>query len=314
MSISFTYGDHEYILVTTPMTWIEAKNYATELGGHLAIIDSAEENKAIFSAVTSAISSAPYAPDGGGASYVWLGASDIGNEAHWTWVDDTPLIYVNWGSGPLGTEPDDFGGNQNAMGLGLQPWPYPTGGIGQPGQWNDISENNRLFSLVEIDHLPSSSTNPAPPATNTPPATDTSPGNTPPASPAPPEASAPSESPVPPEAPATDWGGVLVFSPFRFSFPESITNLVQIRAMPDSAHWGLGTFLSPVPFKNAFHGVPEISDVHSWNVLSLSASWFATSLMANDAQTKPTVENTQPDLSSVEMTGIPTFEGSMAWG
>ena len=48
MSISFTYGDHEYILVTTPMTWIEAKNYATELGGHLAIIDSAEENKAIF--------------------------------------------------------------------------------------------------------------------------------------------------------------------------------------------------------------------------------------------------------------------------
>lgn len=163
----------------------------------------------------------------------------------------TLLDHVGRGGGPRNGI-NNFGGNQNAMGLGLQPWPYPTGGIGQPGQWNDISENNRLFSLVEIDHLPSSSTNPAPPATNTPPATDTSPGNTPPASPAPPEYLHPLNHLYPLKHQHRLGRRTRLFPLSGSAFPNRSRIWSRFAPCPIPLT-GDSALFSPVPFKNAFH-------------------------------------------------------------
>lgn len=149
---TFTYNDHTYTLVTTPKTWLQAKSYAESLGGYLAIVSSQEENDRILSEALKTLSMTPSAQDGGGARYVWLGASDLLTEGSWKWVSGTALTggFTNWGTGTWGTEPDNFDG-QDALALGLEPWPAPSGGIGVAGKWNDVDENNALYFVVETE-------------------------------------------------------------------------------------------------------------------------------------------------------------------
>lgn len=58
-----------------------------------------------------------------------------------------------WGSGELGVEPDDFGGKQDHLAMGLEGWPvgYPGVGHGEAGQWNDLNGSNKLFFVVEFE-------------------------------------------------------------------------------------------------------------------------------------------------------------------
>ncbi len=154
--LTFDYGGHSYEIHLSKKTWAGASEYAQLLGAHLAIISSPEENTAIYDYVSKNIdiSSVPKANDGGGAAYLWLGASDIAKEGDWKWIDGSNVSgFTKWGSGVYGTEPDNFFGNQNAMALGLQKWPQPSGGIGEAGQWNDVSESNSLYSVIEWDTL-----------------------------------------------------------------------------------------------------------------------------------------------------------------
>lgn len=149
---TFTYNGHTYTLVTTPKTWLQAKSYAESLGGYLAIAFSQEENNRILTEALKYLGSASSAQDGGGARYVWLGASDLENEGTWKWVDGTRVSagFSNWGSGAWGAEPDNFEG-QGALALGLEAWPAPSGGIGVAGKWNDVDENNILHFVVETE-------------------------------------------------------------------------------------------------------------------------------------------------------------------
>ena len=50
-------------------------------------------------------------------------------------------LYNNWGN-----EPDNYGSGQDALGLALTYWPY-----GLAGQWNDISQSNSLYFVVELE-------------------------------------------------------------------------------------------------------------------------------------------------------------------
>lgn len=148
------YGTHKYQLVTSALNWADARQAAEAMGGHLAIISSEQENSAISSFLLSQSVTFPTASDGGGAQYVWLGASDMAEEGSWVWTDGSDLTgYDNWGSGINGSEPDDFNSNQDAMAIGLTVWPYPDGGLGSAGQWNDINEDNTLYYLVEWDEI-----------------------------------------------------------------------------------------------------------------------------------------------------------------
>lgn len=150
MADSLTFNTHRYELVQSARTWLEAKQAAEASGGYLAVINSSEENAAVFAYLQQSGAAFTTADDGGGAAYVWLGASDRATEGAFVWVDGSPVSgYTNWGSGSLGQEPDDFNGAQDALALGLTAWPAPAGGIGVAGQWNDVSESNLLYYLVE---------------------------------------------------------------------------------------------------------------------------------------------------------------------
>ena len=85
------FNGHSYALfnVTEKVasTWDEAQAYCESLGGYLAIINSAEENDAIFKLVCE--------KDSG---YAFFGYSDELSEGTWLWADGlTDSGYTNWG-------------------------------------------------------------------------------------------------------------------------------------------------------------------------------------------------------------------------
>ena len=49
------------------------------------------------------------------------------------------------------------------MALGLEVWPRPSGGYGTAGTWNDISEHNLLYSVIEWDYVTDTTANNTPP-------------------------------------------------------------------------------------------------------------------------------------------------------
>jgi len=158
--ISFTFNESDYEIVTNNMTWIEAAAFAVIRGGELARINDANEQNGIFAALNNASLNInnTVAPDGGVASYIWIGANDLATEGSWIWDGDnnqegdqfwmglqngSPVddLYSNWGD-----EPDDFGSGQDGLGLALTNWP-----LGVAGQWNDIDHTNELFFLIELN-------------------------------------------------------------------------------------------------------------------------------------------------------------------
>jgi len=173
---SFVVNDHTYDVITTPRTWTAAAADAASrtlngVTGALARVDDRAENDAIFNQLIANIPSSSFrnttAPDGGGGAYAWLGATDRQKDGTWKW-DPTNSgagdqfwsgkntgsavggLFSNWGmtSGHQ-NEPDDFGGTQDAAGISLNGWP-----LGVRGQWNDLNETNRLYSLVEFATVP----------------------------------------------------------------------------------------------------------------------------------------------------------------
>lgn len=156
----FSFDGHTYDVITSGLTWADASTAAQNKTlngkpGFLARIDSDEENTEIFSQLLNNIDPSDFgdtsAPDGGGASYVWIGANDIQTEGEWIWVDSetqfwqgdstgsaVDALYNNWG-----IEPDDFNG-QDAAGIALSDWPF-----GIAGQWNDVDTSNTLYYIIE---------------------------------------------------------------------------------------------------------------------------------------------------------------------
>lgn len=154
---SFTVNNTPYELVRENKTWADAAGCAALRGGKLAEIDSKKEQDSIFAYLNKAgiVAANTVAPDGGGASYVWLGGNDINSEGNWFWdglnmgsfnqfwqgtSSGTALNghYTNWGN-----EPDNFN-NQDGLGLAVTNWP-----LGLAGQWNDVDDMNQLYYLVE---------------------------------------------------------------------------------------------------------------------------------------------------------------------
>ncbi|HJV27042.1 MAG TPA: lectin-like protein [Aromatoleum sp.] len=167
MATHFYYNGHTYEIETAPLTWDAAVANAGSLHwqedflgvsmtSYVAIVDSAAENAAILKNIKASVpQGASVAADGGGADYLWLGASDSATEGVWQWTNGTAVSagFQNWGSGTRGSEPDNFNGNQDFLAMGVGKWPAPSGGIGVAGQWNDLSGSNTLWSVIEWDGL-----------------------------------------------------------------------------------------------------------------------------------------------------------------
>jgi hypothetical protein len=165
----FTYNGHTYDVITTAASWDNASLDATGksingASGYLTRIDDSNENTEIYNQLKNNIASDSFgntlASDGGGASYVWIGASDIQTEGAWTWIDNNAQFWQGNTSGSIvgglynnwGNEPDDFDG-QDAGAIALTEWPVGSGFLGVASQWNDVDDKNSLFYIIEYDSV-----------------------------------------------------------------------------------------------------------------------------------------------------------------
>ena len=73
-----------------------------ELGGHLAVVKSEEENWFLTAVITEQR-----------LDTAWLGATDERVEQKWVWVDGTPMRYSNWDV--RGKQPNNKGGLEHYM-------------------------------------------------------------------------------------------------------------------------------------------------------------------------------------------------------
>lgn len=71
------FGGHEYALIADRVTWHVAKRMCEEMGGHLAVIDNADENARLL-ALCREFRAEP-----------WIGGTDELVEGKWRWVDGT---------------------------------------------------------------------------------------------------------------------------------------------------------------------------------------------------------------------------------
>ncbi len=121
------YKGNLYVLYNEHNIWNGSKQVAEDMGGHLAIISSEDENNYLVSLMAGKL-----------MDYYYLGGTDAANEGEWKWVDGTSISYTNWRDG----EPNNTG-DEDAL------------EIGKNGEWNDYpigsEENNRGF-IFEKDN------------------------------------------------------------------------------------------------------------------------------------------------------------------
>jgi hypothetical protein len=188
--LSFTYNSKanytfksngkSYEIVETKYSWADAAKYASDNGGYLVHIDSQAEQDSIYNAIINGAkinSTYTVIYDGGGVAYIWIGATDKKTEGTWNWDGNNDGTGINFwngqGSGGNGDgsavsgkfynwggkyqysspkEPDNYGGSQNAAAIALEAWPKNNGSYGKASEWNDISETNLLYFIVEYDY------------------------------------------------------------------------------------------------------------------------------------------------------------------
>jgi len=155
--VPFTLLGVDYEIVKENLDWAAAAACAVERGGRLAEAGSQDEQDGLFAQLGLADiqPGLTVAPDGGGASYVWIGGCDLVVEGDWIWDGDDdgagpqfwegtasgePVdgLYSNWGN-----EPDNWN-DQDGLGLAITDWP-----LGVAGQWNDVDAGNDLYYIVE---------------------------------------------------------------------------------------------------------------------------------------------------------------------
>ena len=173
--VDFQVGTTSYALITTRVSPHAAAAASYTLGGRLAEFPESDQAEALADVLlnpsTGVLASNPTAAkalnkstakDGGGAAYLWPGASDAEQEGTWKWRSDDSLLTQegsNWGSGALGSEPDNYTDSryspdgQDYLAIGLSNWPKGAAddqGFGNAGEWNDLAESNKLGFIVEF--------------------------------------------------------------------------------------------------------------------------------------------------------------------
>src|SRR5687767_12830050 len=139
---------HFYEVVSAPagVTWGNASLAATNRGGYLATITSAEENQFIFNLATqdATVWYSGYGP--------WLGGIQPAGSAEpgggWRWITGEPFTYRNWA-------PAQPNNNQNEDRIQFG------GQADRSFAWNDIGQNNTNFTrgfVVEYDRHPNAVT------------------------------------------------------------------------------------------------------------------------------------------------------------
>jgi len=90
-----TFNDHRYQFVSGNFTWQEARTQAEQLGGHLAVITSGEENDWAWKTFSNQLP--PQPADKVWTRGWWLGASQTSLEKPWQWITRDSLEFTMWG-------------------------------------------------------------------------------------------------------------------------------------------------------------------------------------------------------------------------
>ena len=122
------FNGHSYVVysVATVTSWNAAKTYCEDLGGHLAVISSGEENTFLTEYINSK-----------GYTVAYFGFSDTESEGTWKWVADEKSTYTNWSS----DQPDNSSDEDYA-----QIWRTD-------GTWNDDKFSGQNAFICEWDEL-----------------------------------------------------------------------------------------------------------------------------------------------------------------
>ena len=122
------YKDHAYAVSNETRSWDDAEKACESMGGHLVIIDDAEENAYIRD----------IANESGNGGYVAIGYTDRDNEGRWKWVAPTDSTFEGWHSG----EPND------GIGYNAQDHAY----MYSDGTWDDGWEGFHYY-VCEWDNI-----------------------------------------------------------------------------------------------------------------------------------------------------------------
>ncbi|MEZ0387579.1 MAG: SUMF1/EgtB/PvdO family nonheme iron enzyme, partial [Verrucomicrobium sp.] len=81
-------GTSEYQFISGRVTWAAAQQQAIQMGGHLAVITSKEEEEAVVGFVAQIMAN----PD----DMAWLGATRVVSPSGWQWVTGEPFEFTAW--------------------------------------------------------------------------------------------------------------------------------------------------------------------------------------------------------------------------
>lgn len=152
MTLDIRFGyfrGHLYIAVKKPYSdsWHDNQRKAQQIGGHLATITSAEENRFIFELFSS--DEAFIKEDGGGlfGPMIGLYQADLSREpaGGWIWVTGEPVTYSRWSPG----NPDNFSQRQHFARF-YRSKNFRNSGSG-PVWWDDTSARWDIGYIVEIE-------------------------------------------------------------------------------------------------------------------------------------------------------------------
>jgi hypothetical protein len=134
---SIVFGGHRYKLVREECTWTDAKKKCEEMGGHLAYIESRDEQKVISDWLKAYFElNKATLPDG---PTVWIGAEEKGAEGKWQWLNGQPFGFTQW----RGHHPHRVEADRNVLSMSM------TG-----GEWINLWDRihpGTLFFLCEFD-------------------------------------------------------------------------------------------------------------------------------------------------------------------
>lgn len=136
-------GHYYYLL--SPTNWTTSETWATNLGGHLVTVDTANEQNWVFD---------EFANFAGTNRNLWIGLTNIYNGTTFTFGYSsglTNVVYTNWANG----QPDICGGNPAN-------YTFMLGDTNQAGLWTLADNNgftcgstatNVVYGVVEVDGL-----------------------------------------------------------------------------------------------------------------------------------------------------------------
>ncbi|XP_071148328.1 C-type lectin domain family 4 member F-like isoform X1 [Mytilus edulis] len=103
------FGGSKYIFKCNWETWINSEANCNADGGHLASIETAEENTFLLDVIVLMQNTL------GIHAYFWIGLTDNNEEMSYKWLSGEPLNYSNWYQGPP-QQPDNIntGGSTGA--------------------------------------------------------------------------------------------------------------------------------------------------------------------------------------------------------